>query len=110
MFFRIYLIIKIFQNIDSLKHNEEELNENLKLLEKKFTDALNLQNEYEKTKKNYEEKVNNVSSENQKLKEELDDIRTESEKVKQIIKQCNVKFFYRIFKNGSRMLILLIPK
>lgn len=64
-----------------MKHNEEELNEKIKLLEKKLADALNLQNEYDKIKKDYTEKLNTSNSYNQKLKEELDDIRDESDKV-----------------------------
>lgn len=51
-------------------------------LEKQLADALNLQSEYEKEKREYDDRLNTLASSNQKLRDDLEDARTVNEQGK----------------------------
>lgn len=67
------------KNMETIKHGEEELRDNLLKLEKRLADALNTQSEYEKEKREYDDRLNALVSSNQKLKDDLEDARTSNE-------------------------------
>uniref|UniRef100_A0A915E022 Rootletin-like coiled-coil domain-containing protein n=1 Tax=Ditylenchus dipsaci TaxID=166011 RepID=A0A915E022_9BILA len=68
------------KNLETIRLGEEGLADKLRVAEKRLADALNAQNEYERNKKETEERLNTVSAQNQKLKDDLEDVRTETEK------------------------------
>ena len=53
----------------------------MRVAEKRLADALNAQNEYERAKREAEEKLNALATQNQKLKDDLEDARNEADKV-----------------------------
>lgn len=68
------------KNIEAIRLNEEQLAEKLRVAEKRLADALNIQNEFERQRRDAEERMNALVGQNQKLKDDLEDARTESEK------------------------------
>lgn len=70
-----------FQNIDAIRHSEDELKDKVERLEKQLADALNLQSEYEREKREYDERLDTLVIQNQKLRDDLEDARTEADKV-----------------------------
>src|SRR4051794_2142083 len=73
----------IFQNLETIRRGEEELAEKLRLTEKRLAEALNTQNDYERQKREAEERLNTLTSQNQKLRDDLEDVRSEAEKESQ---------------------------
>lgn len=67
------------KNMLSIKQGEDELRDNLLRLEKQLADTLNLQSEYEKEKREYDDRLTSLVTSNQKLKEDLEDARTANE-------------------------------
>lgn len=66
--------------VENLKSVEDGLRDKLNSLEKQLADSLNRENELEREKRDYDEKINNLYGQNQKIKDEWDDFRNESDK------------------------------
>ena len=68
------------KNLDAIKLIEEELQEKLATTEKRLADALNLQNELEREKREYDDRLQTLATQNSKLRDDFEDARNEAEK------------------------------
>ncbi|CAD5215840.1 unnamed protein product [Bursaphelenchus okinawaensis] len=68
------------KNIDVSRKSESELLDKINKLEQEKADLLNQQNEYDRERREYDEKLTTLATNNQKLKDDIEDIRTETEK------------------------------
>ncbi|UMM41579.1 hypothetical protein L5515_017779 [Caenorhabditis briggsae] len=66
--------------VENLKSVEDDLRDKLNNLEKQLADSLNRENELEREKRDYDEKVNSLYTQNQKIKDEWDDFRNDADK------------------------------
>ncbi|KAF1747876.1 hypothetical protein GCK72_024342 [Caenorhabditis remanei] len=66
--------------VENLKSVEDDLRDKLNNLEKQLADSLNRENELEREKRDYDEKINNLYTQNQKIKDEWDDFRNDADK------------------------------
>uniref|UniRef100_A0A8R1I3G8 Lin-5 (Five) Interacting protein n=2 Tax=Caenorhabditis japonica TaxID=281687 RepID=A0A8R1I3G8_CAEJA len=66
--------------VDNLKSVEDNLRDKLNTLEKQLADSLNRENELEREKRDYDEKINSLYGQNQKIKDEWDDFRNDADK------------------------------
>lgn len=67
--------------IESIKAAEDELRNKVQSLEKQLADALNREGELERERRDYDEKLNTLYQQNQKLRDDLEDLRINSDKV-----------------------------
>ncbi|CCD73132.2 Rootletin-like coiled-coil domain-containing protein [Caenorhabditis elegans] len=66
--------------VENLKSVEDDLRDKLNNLEKQLADSLNRENELEREKRDYDEKINSLYGQNQKIKDEWDDFRNDADK------------------------------
>uniref|UniRef100_A0A1I7SZH8 Lin-5 n=1 Tax=Caenorhabditis tropicalis TaxID=1561998 RepID=A0A1I7SZH8_9PELO len=66
--------------VENLKSVEDDLRDKLNNLEKQLADSLNRENELEREKRDYDEKINSLYTQNQKIKDEWDDFRNDADK------------------------------
>jgi chromosome segregation ATPase len=68
------------KNLDAVRHTEEELQGKIEKLEKQLADALNMQGELERERREHDDRVDALTIQNQKLRDDLEDARTEGDK------------------------------
>ncbi|CAB3410336.1 unnamed protein product [Caenorhabditis bovis] len=66
--------------VDQLKNVEDDLRDKINNLEKQLADSLNRENELEREKRNFDEKINSLYGQNQKLRDDWEDFRNETDK------------------------------
>lgn len=64
-----------------MKRIENELREKIHSLERQLADSLNRENGLEQDKRDLDDKINQLHSQNQKMKDDFEDLRNQMEKV-----------------------------
>lgn len=70
-----------------MNQSKEELEDKLRQVERRLADALNAQSELERNGRDIKDRLEAISVQNQKLKDEMEDAKIEAEKV--LIKRRN---------------------